>query len=274
MYRDGDDFAGAFGELSLGADVALLGDFYGEPEDVVRGLTLSPGDELCCGNLDQEWDGGQSKKLEGFEEQSPEGASSKSVERFQATDLPPTLPAELAAFLEVTTLRLSQSSSVAVGNSLLELLENAAARVYKLSRIKFSIKAEVIVSGLHCHVKIRIYQQQDTCIVEFRRYDGDAVAFNKFYCQATHHLHGLAFSSDTCKIPKTDALALKTSIAPLLDMADSSQDTRVLSEVASGLTGIDPTLLSTPHALSVLQKLRQVNDFSVAFPVARVLEGR
>lgn len=66
------------------------------------------------------------------------------------------------------------------------------------------------------------------------------------------------------------------AVAPLLDMANCSQDVRLLAEVASALVVMaqDPMVamhLRTPCAHSVLRQLQQVNDFSVALPASHLL---
>jgi len=66
------------------------------------------------------------------------------------------------------------------------------------------------------------------------------------------------------------------SVKPLLDMALSTKDERLLSEVAAGLMSAaqDDSLgqeLRTPEACKAIKKLMQINSFGVAYPTANVL---
>lgn len=101
---------------------------------------------------------------------------------------------------------------------------------------------------------------------------GDAVAFHKFYRLASQNLQGLPCPKpESRSIQDTTTEVGQHSIEPLLDMAESTQETRVLAEVAASLAGLRPDELRTAQASCLLQRLRHVDDFSVAFPVARML---
>lgn len=153
-------------ELDMFTPTASVGDFYCEPTDVTRGLTLSLGD------------------LAGVQHFKD---SATSGQRFQRTDVPRTLSLEAASCLSPTTIHISGSPPSEIGNALLELLQGSA-HVCKVRRDKFSIKASICVDGLQCEIKLRFYNHCGICTVELQRYSGDGVAFWRFYCQANAYL--------------------------------------------------------------------------------------
>jgi len=263
-----DQFQGEFSTESL---PALSCDFYNLPDDVVRGITLtSSGPADYC----QTFDG----KLE-----NPEPCVHLKTE-FEDVDVPPRLSDELRAYLEVTTLPLSEQAPRTAGNKLLTFLKKVVeARVNRVNWKKFSIRADAVLELRSCNIKVRIYQEDAGCIVEFQRRSGDALAFMQLYRRAALYLQGP--SSDQAariggnlpQIPHTmGSLPPDQAIAPLLNMVQSSADVHLLAEVASALSTMaaDPMVaqeLRMPCAFSALQQLQQVNDLSVALPTSRLL---
>jgi hypothetical protein len=265
---------GANLDVTMHALPRLPGDFYHEADDVVRGITLPFEDTV---NVSGVFAAGELGKG-----------------HFQNTDVPPVLSEETEAYLATTTLRLSGSAS-AVGNNLLTFLRKAVdsnTETLKINPNKFTIRTEVMLDGFPCEIKVRIYKDGQSILVEFQRRSGDAVAFVKLYHQASLHLQAdsregpflhqsILDDGKVQEIPHTGALPPDRAIAPLLDMANFSQDVNLLSrwhvnllsEVASALATMseDPQVAPQLHVrmqcgLSVLEKLRQVDDFSVAFP--------
>lgn len=246
----------------------LAADFYHEANNVTRGLTFPVGDALGFSHT-CEW-GGKSKL-------SCLGSSSNYNLEFKVTDAPPALSQETKMLLEATALQLKECTPITAGNCLLSFLTQVVdARVNKVNSNKFTIRAEVVVEGLQCDIKVRIYKQEQGSVVEFQRRSGDTLAFNKFYCQASRYLQGNSLHEiglddmDMMSLPEDQA------IAPLLDMAAFSQDISLLADVASVLSVLakHPMVaaqLRTAVALSVLQHLQQFDDFSVAVPMRAVL---
>jgi hypothetical protein len=187
---------------------------------------------------------------------------------------------ETKQLLEATSLKLPECTPMAAGNCLLAFLtEVVDTRVQKVNSKKFTIRAEVVLDGLSCDIKVRIYKQDQASVVEFQRRSGDIVAFSNLYWQASRYLqgnslHDLALAdNDMLSAPGDQA------IAPLLDMAAFSQDISLLSDVASVLSVLakHPVVsaqLRTAVALSVLQHLQQFDEFSVALPMRALLHQR
>jgi hypothetical protein len=200
---------------------------------------------------------------------------------FEVEDIPPTLADETKACLAATSLHLTEYSSFAAGNHLLTFLRKVVnARVNKVNRKKFAIRAEAVWEGLSCSMKIRIFQQERGTMVEFQRRSGDTMAFIKLFRQAAGYLQGPSFYQTVLvgeahdqafnqKIQQLLAVPPAEAIAPLLDMADCGQDANLLGEVASALAfmAADPMVtahLHMPCAFSVLQQLRHVDDVRIA----------
>lgn len=270
-YHNLDGLLGGGFSTDFGAPMpALMGDFYCEPDDVVRGLTLPLGDGLGFS---------QACDMDKFSQFAHVETSSIPSNEFQTSDVPPALPDELRPHLAPTTLLLSEHSPIIVGNSLITFLEQVVhARIKKVNHKKFTIRADVIMEGFPCDIKVRIYQEQRSSLVEFQRRSGDAVAFMRFYRQVSGYLQGQHAGVDSSRqpeIPHMAALPADQAIAPLVDMAEF-QDVNLLSDAAAALAVMsdDPAVacqLRMPCTFSLMQHLQQVNDFSVAFPTSRIL---
>jgi hypothetical protein len=91
-------------EFSLSSP-ALFGDFYNEPDDVMRGLTLPAYHDLGFANEFQKC------------ERDQENVDSQ-IQEFQVTDVPPVLSDNVKAYLGCTTLELSEDSPITVGNNI------------------------------------------------------------------------------------------------------------------------------------------------------------
>jgi hypothetical protein len=254
MPYDGLDFQGELGaELSTSPPL-LHGDFYCGSADVSRGLTLPPLDEVASLGI-----------------------------RFHATDIAPVLSEDVKSYLEATTVILDDCLPMDAGNKLLTFFEDQdEARVSKVSRKKFTIRAAAIVQGFDCDVKIRIYQHDFSCALEFQKRDGDSVAFIKLFGLAAKHLQlsdgrFAVMDRDTPgEVEQTIAVSPAQRLAPLLDMARSCENQKLLAEVSSVLAvaAKDPQVaaeLRMPCAFSVLQQLERADDFRVALPASRAL---
>jgi len=181
--------------------------------------------------------------------------------------------------LEATTLHLSEHSAVIAGNSLITFLEHVVhARIKKVNHKKFTIRADIIIEGFPCDIKVRIYQEQRASLLEFQRRSGDSVAFMRLFSQASGYLQGQHAAVDSWRqpeIPHMARLPPDEAIAPLIDMAEF-HDVNLLSDAAAALAAMsdDPAIacqLRMPCAFSVMQHFQQVNDFSVAFPTSHML---
>jgi len=262
-----EDFEGIFTEDFGGEVPRLAGDYYSQRDDAVRGVTLSLGALI---------------NFQGCDLAKVHPAPLNCLcEDFDERHVPPRLSDEVKAFLGSTVLHVVDSSPVAAGNRLLAFLNReVAAHVDKVNATKFTLRATICQDGLWCEVKIRIYQMDQGSLVELQRYSGDSIAFHRLYRQASEYLLGTSASGTTWSPPETSqmlALSSDRDITPLLDMAHSfREDVELLAEVASALSGMaaDPVVadqLRKPCACAVLQLLRQVEDFRVAFPLSQML---
>jgi len=253
----------------------LSGDYYADHDDVTRGLTLFSGAES------------------GF---APLYATDKLVElplrtapsvfsQFDADCIPPALTDENRAYLAATSLVLPYAPCAA-GNALLSFLRGNQLQyqINKVNQEKFTLRADAIVDGLCCNIKVRIYDDFHGSVVEVRRRSGDTVAFSKVFQKVQQQLLGTpatdvsTFSSRTAPVlPYAEHVPTDEAIAPLLDMAAHCQDVNLIAEVVAALSAIaaENTLaaaeLRKPCAQQVFQDLRSITDFGVACPVSHLL---
>jgi hypothetical protein len=262
------------------------GDFYREESQGVRGITM-PSTSINFNDLgnpytdsDFGWGKPSCAKYMG----SP-GIASAPAFRFEDGDEPPELSPQVSAHMEDTRLQVNGFSSREVGNILVAILtDTIGARVTKLNRSKFTVRAQAFLSGLYCEVKVRVYKQNAArdYAVEFQKRNGDSIAFGLLFQQAKEALHGSGAertglsAKARVNIPATVVLPPEHSIAPLLGMAATTQDVNLLAEVALSLAILAQNAqvaaeLRMPCAYSVLQELEHINDFRVADPTSRVL---
>lgn len=204
--------------------------------------------------------------------------------RFQEGDAPPDVPADEFFQLEATTIFISGSSAVEMGNRLLDLLrESADMSVKKMSRAKFTIKVEAFSATGVCELKVRGYRQESGIAFEFQRRCGDAIAFNDIYHMAAD-VCANANASDLIVSPAQTAVPVhdnvecvdKDSPLPLLEIAASTDDSALQAEVAFALNAMSQSAqfavqLCTPSASAAFCKLLQYCHFSIVHPMARLL---
>lgn len=168
--------------------------------------------------------------------------------------------------------------------------------VTKVNSKKFTIKVECCAGGLNCLVKIRIYSQRmGRHQVEVQRRSGDSLAFHHFYRLTSDHLNAHASLDDGVESDRADEeqlqppkflgaplqgldIASETSVAPLLDLIESSDNLQVQAEVVESLLQAAQQdhlaiQLCTPQAFLVFQNLLQLVCFSVVEPLSRLLCG-
>merc|ERR1711933_568244 len=75
-----------------------------------------------------------------------------------------------------------------LGNDMLSFLRSKAALV-KLRRGKFTLKADVLVEGMLCTLKLRVYKvSEQSLAVEMQRRAGDVVTFAVVFGMLVQHL--------------------------------------------------------------------------------------
>jgi len=156
-----------------------FGDPYGEVERVTRSVLSVP----SMGSL----------AYRGVDPECYKVVDLIAESSFASADAPPPLPQHAFFQLASTTLYLKRVPSHKLGNCLLSFLRDQAALGVKVRRGKFTLKAEVLVNGSPCTVKLRVYAMRDGCLsVEVQRRTGDAVTFAVVYGMLVQHLtqHG------------------------------------------------------------------------------------
>jgi hypothetical protein len=295
--------------LSVGLEMAmprLTGDFYHEPDEVTRGVTLF---NSGASDFSQNFGlGGKDFWQSGYDHLLDKAWTDRSetvaialanehrcnalISRFQEGDAAPDVPDDSFLQLGQTTIVVNDASAAHIGNCMLDFFAvEAAGFISKVNPTKFTIKAEVCVDGLSCETKVRIYRKADgQHIVEMQRRSGDSIAFHHLYRWASQHTNSLnssyAVQSDAngaaVKPPQfagvpSEPLDVEpeASLAPLLDLASSGNiqlQAEAVQELLRAAQDVHVAVqLCTPHAFMVFQSLLQLVCFSVAEPLARLL---
>jgi hypothetical protein len=272
-----------------------MGDFYREPDDITRGVTLSSFD---FDNIDDVWD----PKLSGsfdtsklIDAPSSIGNSRRLISRFQELQEGRGVPEDPFFFLEQTTQFLEGASPSKAGNIVLDFLEKEIPSVItKVNDKKFTIKAEAFHSGQACQIKVYIYQQKSGCAVEFQRRSGDAIAFGGIYRKASEYLrermhggpHAVATFSTVpghldpkgpcvqCTPAGLSGEAAEEDLTILLQMP--RQAPHLQDEIASTVLhvaeeGQNLAAWCKPEAFDVLVELLDSERFAAAYPAAHLL---
>lgn len=296
-------FDGLFDDDAL-APPPLLGDFYREPEDVTRGITLSAFD---CNSIGDVWSPTLSGPWEPLKLiEAPRSVQTRAC-RFQDFEEGRKVPEDPFFVLEKTTQYLLGVSPSKAGNLLLDLLEQEIpSSITKINEKKFTIKANAFHDGNACQIKICIYQQEPGCAVEFQRRSGDALAFWGVYEKAKQYLcehtasHGLqrnlAISKSATKgFPTTvddlSPMGLDVQRMPADFFGEAAnedyltvllqmprQAPHLQDEIASSILGMvqDENLQNLaawckPEAFEVLLELLASDRFVAVYPVACLL---
>jgi hypothetical protein len=212
-FRRDFDGGGDFGHQ-------FVGDFYREPDDTCRGLTLGlqefhdfptnlgydfetfgqdPYNYKLTGTLqgDTSFD-----KKQTYEAAAAASSAEQPLEFVEGFEVP-LVPDDPYFNLSPTTLYVSPTSGrllptpAQIGNLLIDFLKtDVNSSIEKVRPRKFWIRANVFLkSEAHgvrysmCTIKIRIYKALDgSFVIEFMRRTGDALVFNKVFQQASRYL--------------------------------------------------------------------------------------
>eukprot|EP00440_Ansanella_granifera_P053806 gb/GFBE01058328.1/.p1 GENE.gb/GFBE01058328.1/~~gb/GFBE01058328.1/.p1 ORF type:complete len:427 (+),score=82.11 gb/GFBE01058328.1/:1-1281(+) len=263
------------------------GDFYREPDNVFRGLSLpgppGPFEEQLFKDIASPFDPVPTGK-----------PKATSFDRFEESVLPPPTPTDSFWSYEVTTFYLTTQAPFTIGNALLDFLGQEAASITKVNHKKYSIKVEVFMESVMCTLKIRTYSHSsevpNTYAIEFQRRSGDCVTFNQVYQKAQSYMKSNFDSLSPSSQQETPlllpAIALQHSsptssdaeISPLLDMAGLVEFPGLQAESATALAEMakDPiaaSTLCTESAFKEFQKLLQSDQTDVAYPTACLLKS-
>eukprot|EP00747_Dinoflagellata_sp_TGD_P188514 gnl/TRDRNA2_/TRDRNA2_47643_c0_seq1.p1 gnl/TRDRNA2_/TRDRNA2_47643_c0~~gnl/TRDRNA2_/TRDRNA2_47643_c0_seq1.p1 ORF type:complete len:498 (-),score=87.19 gnl/TRDRNA2_/TRDRNA2_47643_c0_seq1:136-1422(-) len=275
------------------------GDFYREPDDVTRGVTMGPVDLQDLSNdwaypsalgFDQNWSSPFPGKIDSIGGAKFE-ANRQFTERFQESDEPPNAPDDEYFEFERSTLFLTSSRPSDTGNLLLDFLDTQViSKIAKVSRKKFAIKAEVFVGGgSMSKLKVRMYRQEEgRYAVQFQRRGGSATTFNDAYKLASEFL---SLSSDskvksgkenrdpTREGQKPPSLipVEELDMTPMLEMATLSEQPSLQAEAALALADaaqddrVAASLCTSQAFEESALKLLESDRMDISYPTARLL---
>lgn len=300
-------------ELDMGPHVAmpsLSGDFYHEPDDVTRGLSLYS-DAGDYGQIDDTWKHAAFgfSELDEFvrhgdapllgkahigdtetswRDPANEHRRDLPMSRFQDCNEAPHVPVDTFFQLEQTTIVVNHVSAAQIGNCMLDFMgSEATGFITKINPVKFTIKADMALDGCFFATKVRIYRQAfGQYAIEMQRRSGDSVAFLKFYRCASQYVDSCINSDDLARTTELEAptfeqapfpvdAGVEASAAPLLDLAESCNP-ELQAEAVQGLSQLakDPNMaleLCSSQALMVVQTLLPIVCFRIAEPLSRLL---
>lgn len=293
------NFDGAFSTAFSGDTSCLWSDFYGAPENVTRGVTLSAFVEAPCpGRWDETLGAhqfGTNGKMDDISVAwKPSGQLCPRATRFQDGDAPP-VPADPFFQVEATSVTIQDASPVEAANCLLDFLEEGGevgASIEKVNLVKFTIKAEVFIEGWSCTVKARLYAKSDGCTVELQKRRGSAIAFNALFRQVSQ---ALSSSTSSCLRKQLEGPAGMCEAHAVLPLGMECNDDRDVTspsprmcecfvsehfqaEASGSFASMaqhaqTASQLCTTHAFSFLRKLLQVDSFAIAYPLSCALSA-
>ena len=99
------------------------------------------------------------------------------------TDFIPTQKPNDALFSYSQTIIETNKSTFEIAYILINYLKHLNALIIKINQSKFTIKAEVFINYIKYYIKIRIYSKSNNNkhVIEFNRFSGDSIVFNKIY---------------------------------------------------------------------------------------------
>eukprot|EP00427_Karlodinium_veneficum_P026325 CAMPEP_0169208676 /NCGR_PEP_ID=MMETSP1016-20121227/14258_1 /TAXON_ID=342587 /ORGANISM="Karlodinium micrum, Strain CCMP2283" /LENGTH=338 /DNA_ID=CAMNT_0009286065 /DNA_START=59 /DNA_END=1075 /DNA_ORIENTATION=- len=293
-----DDVALAGIDLQHSSNFSFASDFYCEPNDVTRGVTLSSdfyceADDVTRGvtldacalsfhhtvdhNYDVQsilYDGRADLKAKDFLldsgrlQQNPAKALGSSISRpaFFEGDEAPSPPEDEFYKFELTTMTGNGMSAAQFANEIIEFLDKEveSSCVTKVSRKKLTIKADVCLEASHCEIKVRIYRHVlGGYSIEMQRKCGDAIAFKTMLEDIISDLPGESGdSSGVC-------------LEPLLSLAESN-DPRLQAEAMLALAHAAQNAeiaaqLCTPQVFLLFQKMSEAVCFNILEPLSRLV---
>jgi len=162
--------------------LGLTGDFYREPDNLCRSVWFS--DVSKDETVATAWTGHVTSMKTGCSSDCLLPHVVLHSKRFEATQVAPKAPSDIFFRFKPTTYWLHGVAAPDIGNTLLDFLASTrAATITKVNQAKFSIKANVVMDGSECTVKLRMYSDDAhrALALEFQRRSGCDLVFNKFY---------------------------------------------------------------------------------------------
>mmetsp|Transcript_62114 Transcript_62114/g.98038 ORF Transcript_62114/g.98038 Transcript_62114/m.98038 type:complete len:333 (-) Transcript_62114:300-1298(-) len=283
------------------SDFSMSGDFYMEPNDTTRGVTLDVFDYtghlehdsnfFAKSCVDDDLHTSNSKSFQFATVKESVGASVSPA--FRDGDEAPSLPVDDVFQLERTTIPVQGMSAAQTANSVMFFLnDSATSRITKVNNRKFTIKAEIIFDSLFCEVKARVYGRgsQQYC-VEVQRRNGDAIAFDRWYRGLSQHMSlccdGVdskhASASAMCsvegvflEVPSWEEGSCVASLEPLLNLAEYTNDRTLQAEAVLALAQAAQNMdfasqICTPQVIALLNRLAAAAPFSIIQPLSRLV---
>mmetsp|Transcript_33055 Transcript_33055/g.58786 ORF Transcript_33055/g.58786 Transcript_33055/m.58786 type:complete len:409 (+) Transcript_33055:86-1312(+) len=283
-----------------------MGDFYCEPDNVTRGLTMCPADvhQASFGGFDLNGEAagfikgfagpGVGKATDYFSDTlSGEILHGVIAKRdcFVETDSPPSLPADTFFKLEHTSFFTSGEPAFVIGNHLLDFLYNdVVSSIKNLDKRKYCTNADVFVNNDMCSLEIHVYAHDSKRFaIEFQKLSGDAFTFYNAYQKAFHHLKlrgtnveggpepslKAAFGVPP-ELPEGLPAVIDSDLTPLFDMAALVSNPPLQAEAASSLASMAQdaatiSLLCSNGTFDAILKLLLTDALEVAYPTSRVL---
>lgn len=275
-------------------------DYYREPDNVMRGVSLLDGVDDFVTDMPME---AASFRLEDMKkDMSRHGFSGCNS---QDTISQCGVPSEPPDHLESTHFILPCEGNVAeLFDCLLEVFATSApdvaVEIFKVNRMKLSIKAHGCMNYVSFSFKVRIYQQKAPCqtyIIELQRRSGDGIAFHKFYIHVAKFA-ATSFTKYDCNkkseavdsslllaLPDESVIPGQACLDPWLEIVENTQNWILLQEASSNIANLVATSCIQNHrtaatllaslvsarGLAIMYKLLESDQFSIAYPTACLL---
>jgi len=282
------------------SDFSMPGDFYMEPNDTTRGVTLDVFD--YTGHLQHDLnffgkpfadDDSHTSNFKNCQFVTVKESVGTSMSPFCEKDEAPALPVDDLFQLERTTIPVQGMSAAETANSVMIFLnDSATSRITKVNSRKYTIKAEIIFDCLFCEVKARVYRQaSQQYVVEVQRRGGDAIAFDRWYRGLSQHINlccdGVdskhASASAMCSVqgifldaPSWERGSCVASLEPLLNLAEQRDDRTLQAEAVLALAQAAQNMdlashICTPQVIPLLRRLAEAAPFSIIQPLSRLV---
>jgi len=191
-------------------------DFYREPDAVQKGVTLDSSNEALSSFFCH-----QHVECGMFFEQASI-VRAPILSRFSNPDWPPRAPTDASFNFALTTLYVPSREPWTIGNLLLDFFAvEVVSSLSKVNRNKFAFKVDVFQNYTMCTMKVKVCHQEDgQFAIEFQRRQGDSIAFNNVFNKAAQFLksHGLSdVSSEARSLVDLSPPPLPIQLASIVD---------------------------------------------------------
>jgi len=283
-------------DSSAFASLQVAGDFYNEPNDVLRGLTLTgsfyhePQDVVRGVTFDSHFDtAGVGTDFVKFGEDHLEKPFLKqsTAAQFEGTAAPRPLPSDE---VEATSVTVEGGATAAdVCNILYQYATNVVTSSnIKTNPDKYTIKASILHPDVGtCTMKMCVYSKEphSGLVVVFRRRQGDAIASKRIFQHASAYLHSQLEKKRepwpdmerSLAAPGATSTTAETDLQPLMDMLAKQGAGELQTEAAMTLSAMAVVNASVAaylcSALSSLPKFHRLEEYVLACASARCADA-